>query len=200
MDIRTHEAEVPSVAPAFFLARTHDPSDGALVGVATAFINGPGASDALQVATRLSALAKDQSSLAALNVGGLLKIDGGFALVMGTAAVLIFVFGLLLQRRREYVTLKAQGMSARAIRALITAEAATAAIAGCLVGVGVGLLMAFYWINVLRPLFVLEPPYLVPFASMVGILGSVLVATFVASVAASSLVNRLSATELLRDE
>ena len=78
--------------------------------------------------------------------------------------------------------------------------AGTVAIAGCLVGIPVGLLMAVYLINVLRPLFVLDPPYIVPLSALGAIVGSVLAATAVTSLAASSLVNQLRATELLRDE
>ena len=200
MNIGQHEAMVPSTMPAFFLAQTSDRSDAALERTATVLRNGPGTTDALQIDTRITALAKDQSSLAALNIGGLLKIDGGYSLAMGTVAVAIFVFGLLLQRRREYVTLRAQGMQPRTIRTLIAAEAGTVAIAGCLVGLPVGLIMAFYLVNVLRPLFVLDPPYLVPLSSLGTILLSVLAATTITSVAASMLVNQLRATELLRDE
>jgi ABC-type antimicrobial peptide transport system permease subunit len=119
---------------------------------------------------------------------------------MGTVTIAIFVFGLLLQRRREYVTLRAQGMQPRTIRTLIGAEAGTAAVAGCSVGIPVGLVMAFYFINVLRPLFVVDPPFLIPLGSLSMVVGSVLVAAAVTSVAASSLVNRLRASELLRDE
>lgn len=200
INIEHHEAAVASTAPAFFLAQTSDRSDAASEQAATELRKGPGADGTLQVDTRLTALAKDQSSLAALNIGGLLKLDSGYSLAMGTVTIAIFVFGLLLQRRREYVTLRAQGMQPRAIRTLIGAEAVTVAITGCSVGVPVGLVMAFYLINVLRPLFVLDPPYFVPLGSLSSIIGSVLVATAVTSVAASSLVNRLRATELLRDE
>ena len=91
-------------------------------------------------------------------------------------------------------------MQPQAIRTLIGAEAGTAAVAGCFVGIPVGLVMAFYLINVLRPLFVLDPPYLIPLHSLSMVVGSVLVATALTSVAASSLVNQLRATELLRDE
>ncbi|MCB0214420.1 MAG: FtsX-like permease family protein, partial [Anaerolineae bacterium] len=200
MHINRHAASVASTAPAFYLAQTHDPSDAAPERVAKTLRSNPGADAAYQVDTRLTALAKDQSSLAALNINGLLKIDSGYALVMGTVAIAIFVFGLLLQRRREYVTLRAQGLQPRAIRTLIGAEASTAAVAGCVVGVPVGLVMAFYLINVLRPLFVLDPPYLVPLGSLSTVVLSVLAATVVTSVAASSLVNQLRAIELLRDE
>lgn len=84
--------------------------------------------------------------------------------------------------------------------ALIGAEAGTAAVAGCCVGLPVGLVMAFYLINVLRPLFVLNPPYFVPLGSLSIVVWSILVATAATSVAASSLVNRLRATKPLRDE
>ncbi|MGI8475255.1 MAG: FtsX-like permease family protein [Thermomicrobiales bacterium] len=200
MNIELHKETIASTTPAFFLAQTTDRSDAALEQAATTLRSGPGAGGELQIETRRSALAKDQSSLAALNIGGLLKLDSGYSLAMGTVTIAIFVFGLLLQRRREYVTLRAQGMQPRSIRTLIGAEAGTVAIVGCAVGVPVGLVMAYYLGNVLRPLFVLDPPYSIPLGSLAAVVGSVLAATFVTSVAASSLVNRLRATELLRDE
>jgi hypothetical protein len=47
---------------------------------------------------------------------------------------------------------------------------------------------------------VLKPEYVVPLSSLSAILGSVLAATVVTSLAASALVNQLQAMELLRDE
>ena len=154
----------------------------------------------MQVDSRQNALAKDQSSLASLNINGLLKIDSSYSLAMSVTVVTIFVFGLLLSRRREYVTLRAQGMSAKSIRLLIGAEAATATLAGTLIGLPVGLAMSYYFVNILRPLFVLSPPFILPLGSIGLILGLVLITTIAASMAASSLVARLKATELLRDE
>ena len=194
---RYSEAE-PATDPAFFLARAVDQSEATLGQILTALHSSTGGT--VQIDSRLTALAKDQSSLAALNIGGLLWLDQGYSLAMGAVTVAIFVFGLLLQRRREYVTLRALGMQPRAIRSLIGAEAGTAAIAGCVVGVPVGLVMAFYLTRVLRPLFVLNPPYLIPPGSLGLVLASVLIAAAVAAVAASALVNRLDATELLRDD
>lgn len=200
MNIGRHEAMVASTRPAFFLLQTTDRSDAALADVATALARGPGADGMLQIDTRLTTLAKEQSSLAALNIGGLLRLDSAYALAMGTVTIAIFVFGLMLQRRREYVTLRALGMQPAAIRSLIAAEAGTAVLAGCATGIPVGLIMAYYFVNVLRPLFVLTPPYLVPFGSLALVAASILVTTIVTSAAASSLVNRMRATELLRDD
>jgi putative ABC transport system permease protein len=200
MNLERYQKAIPSAVPAFFFGQTSDSSDTQLEEVTEALHSGPGAGDALRLDTRLTALGKDQSSLASLNINGLLRLDSAYSLAMGTVTVAIFVFGLLLQRRREYVTLRAQGMSPRAIQTFIGAEAGTAAVMGCSLGVVVGLLMAYYFINVLRPLFVLKPEYVVPVASLTAILGSVLAATVVTSMAASALVNQLQAMELLRDE
>lgn len=200
MNLLQHEAIIAATVPAFFLLQSADPADAGLAQLVQNVAAGPGADGMSKIETRRTALAKDQSSFAALNIAGSLALDSSFALAMGTVTVAIFVFGLMLQRRREYVTLRTLGMQPTAIRALIAAEAGTAALAGCMIGVPVGLVMAYYPINVLRPLFVLSPRYIVPLGSVGLVVGSVLVATALTAVAASLLVNRLLATELLRDE
>jgi hypothetical protein len=53
---------------------------------------------------------------------------------------------------------------------------------------------------VLRPLFVLSPDYSLPLAVVAMPVVIVAIATLLASVTASRLVNRLDPTELLRDE
>ena len=121
-------------------------------------------------------------------------------LAMTVAAIGIFVFGLLLQRRREFVTLRAQGLESRRIRLLILFEASFVAIAGTLAGIVVGLVMGAYFVAVLRPLFVLRPAVSIPAGGLAQPAVLILVATVVATVAASSMVNRLEPTELLRDE
>ena len=119
---------------------------------------------------------------------------------MAAVASAIFIFGLLLQRRREYITLRAQGLEPRTIRLLITAKAGTVALAGTLAGLIVGLAMGSYFVNVLRPLFVLAPLYTVPLAALATPVALVFAATIASSIVASGLVNRLEPTELLRDE
>ncbi|MEZ5888079.1 MAG: ABC transporter permease [Paracoccaceae bacterium] len=200
MNIERFEQMVPSTAPTFFLAKAGDGSDSALASLTVALRNIPALGADLHIETRLTALAKDQSSLAALNIGGLLKLDYGYVLAMGTVTIAIFVFGLLLQRRREYVTLRALGMAPGLIRTFIGAEVATVVLAGCAVGMPVGLVMAWFLINVLRPLFVLAPPFVAPFGSLGTLVGCIVGSALITSLAASSLVNQLAATELLRDE
>lgn len=198
--IDLHRSMVPTKAPDFFLAATTDDHDQTLLTAVDELRTGPAAVDGIQIDTRVSTLDRDQSSLAALNIAGLVDLDSAFALAMAAVTIAIFVFGLLLQRRREYVTLRAQGLDPRTIRLLIGAEAATVAATGTLAGVVVGTGMGYYFVTVLRPLFVLDPPYHLPFMAAALPAGLVLVATVVSSLIASRLVNTLEPTELLRDE
>jgi putative ABC transport system permease protein len=191
---------IPATNANFFLARTTDDHPATLTRAVAGLRGGPGSVDALQIDTRETALDKDQSSLAALNIHGLLTLDSAYALAMAATAITVLVFGLLLQRRREYVTLRAQGMHAGEIRSLLVMEAGGVVVLGCLVGLLVGVGMAFFLVNVLRPLFVLRPPMVLPAAGIATLAALVLGVSLVASLLATALVNRLRPTELLRDE
>ena len=200
MSIAEHTAKVPSKAPDFFLAATRSRDDAGLRRAVDELRRGPGTVDHLQIDTRTTMLASDQSSLASLNIAGLVDLDSAFSLAMVVVTIAIFVFGLLLSRRREYVTLRAQGLEPGSVRTLIVAEAGTVAIVGSIAGIAVGTAMGFYFVNVLRPLFVLSPNYSIPMVGLMTPVLLVLAATVVAAVAGSRLVNRLDPTELLRDE
>ncbi len=60
--------------------------------------------------------------------------------------------------------------------------------------------MGYYFVTVLRPLFVLTPAYTLPLGAVLIPVALVLVATITSAVAGSRLVNSLQPTELLRDE
>ena len=191
---------IPSTNTTFFLAQTTDPSDATLDRVVAGLQEGPGSADALQIDTRATALDKDQSSLAALNIRGLLTLDSAYALAMAATAITIFVFGLLLQRRREYVTLRAQGMRIGKIRSLLVTESSGVVVIGAAVGVLVGAVMAYFLVTVLRPLFVLRPEVVLPRVDIAVLAALVLAVSVVASLAATTLIRRLPPGELLRDE
>ena len=199
MNIGPHTELVPTKDPDFFLAATG--SDDASLRLAVDELHaGPASAGHIQIDTRKSTLDRDQSSLAALNISGLVSLDSAFALAMATVTMIVFVFGLLLQRRREYVTLRAQGLEQSKVRSLISAEAVLTASAGALGGILIGAVMGYYFVMVLRPLFVLDPVYTLPLTALAPILLLVLGATLICSVIGSRLVNKLEPTELLRDE
>lgn len=150
--------------------------------------------------TSATALDKEQSSLTALNVRGLLQLDSFYTFLMAATATAMFVFGLLMQRRREYVTLRAQGMQSKEIRRLVLAESSISATLGAAIGVLVGIGMASQFVHVLRPIFTLPPPLEVPAFELAVLAALVIVATALSSAAAALLIGRLKPTELLRDE
>ena len=179
MSIDAHTAAVPAKGPDFFLAAAAGSGDVGLERALASLEEGAGATDGLQFDTRLTTLARDQSSLAALNIAGLVDLDSASALAMAVVAIAIFVFGLLLQRRREYVTLRAQGLEPGTIRLLIAAEAGTVAAGGVIAGLLVGAAMGYYFVTVLRPLFVLVPSYSVPLGAVLMPVVLVFAATLV---------------------
>jgi ABC-type antimicrobial peptide transport system permease subunit len=200
VNIAQYQRVVPSTVPDFFLARTSDGRPSTLHDAVTELSGGVAASGRMAVETRETTLDKDQSSLAALNIRGLLTLDSGYGLAMAVIAIGIFVFGLLLQRRREYVTMRAQGLQSTEIRALIVAESGTVTLSACLAGILVGVGMALLLVNVLRPIFVLTPALVFPVGGVLGLVLLIVAATLASAVAASGLIGRLKPTELLRDE
>jgi putative ABC transport system permease protein len=191
---------IPSTNATFFLAATTDPSDATLSRALAELRSGPGSTDALQIDTRATALDKDQSSLAALNIRGLLTLDSAYTLAMAATAITIFVFGLLLQRRREYVTLRAQGMRIGKLRSMLVTESFCVVVVAAVVGTLVGAAMAVFLVTVLQPLFVLRPEVVISQADIAVLVALVLAVSVLASLAATTLIRRLPPGELLRDE
>lgn len=183
----------------FFLARTADPGKAGLVAAATAIDAGPGAKDPLNVDSTATTFNKEQSSLTALNVRGLVDLDSTYTLVISAAVVGMFVFGLLLQRRREYVTMRAQGLPAATVQVLILGEALFVAIGGVLAGLVVGTGMGLLLVQVLKPLFILAPIPVTPVGDAALLAGLVLAATAASGFMAMTILRRLSPAEVLRE-
>jgi len=153
-----------------------------------------------EVRTAGATFDRDQSSLTGLNVRGLLQLDSFYTFIMAVTATAMFVFGLLLQRRREYVTLRAQGVRNRDVRRLVLLESGISAALGAVLGLLVGIGMASQFVLVLRPIFTLPPPLEVPAFELAVLVALVLGATALSSAVAAVLLGRLKPTELLRDE
>lgn len=183
----------------FFLARTRDPSADGLAAAAAAVQAGPGAGDRLAIDTTETTFNKDQSSLTALNVRGLVDLDAVYALAISAAVIAIFIFGLMLQRRREYVVLLAQGLPSARLQALILGEAGFVAVSGLLAGLAVGAGLGALLVQILKPLFIIAPVTAVPVQRAAALVGLVAVATLVSALGALTVLRRLSPSEVLRE-
>ncbi|MDP9185075.1 MAG: ABC transporter permease, partial [Actinomycetota bacterium] len=86
--------EVTGVRPVdFFLASVDDHNAGGLARAVGSLQAGPGRTTPIQISSTETTFAKDQSSLTAVNVNGLVRLNTFYALVMSGVAIAIFVFG-----------------------------------------------------------------------------------------------------------
>jgi putative ABC transport system permease protein len=153
------------------------------------------------VETTATAINRDASTLAALNLRGLGRLEAIYTVLMSAAGIAIFVFGLLLQRRKEYVTMRALGIRMGQLRALVLGEAALVAVLSLGVGAAVGAAMAAMFVQILASLFTIPPTSLTVPTGQLALLASLVLAGMGLSVllAARSL-RRLNPVELLREE
>jgi putative ABC transport system permease protein len=184
----------------FFLADVTDSGGTALTRAVDTLRSGPGTDAPIHIDSTDTALDKDQSSLTAVNVNGLVDLDSFFLVLMSAAAIAMFIFGLMLQRRREYVTLRAQGLSMRELHALVLTEAAVVAVGGLAAGLLVGSGMAVLMVHILRALFVLDPSVVFPVGRLAMLAALVLATTLVSGLGATVIVRRLKPTEIMREE
>lgn len=106
----------------------------------------------------------------------------------------------MLQRRREYIVMRAQGLPSRGLQALVGGEAAFVGASGLLVGLVVGLGLGLLLVDILTPLFILPPVASIPVGDIVLLTGLVMTATLVSTIAALSILRRLSPSEVLRKQ
>jgi putative ABC transport system permease protein len=184
----------------FFLAAVTDRSDTGLARAIAALRSGPEEDTPLRIDSTETTLDKDQSSLTAVNVNGLVGLDTLYVLLMSAAAIAMFIFGLMLQRRREYVGLRAQGLRMSELHALVLAEAALVAVCGLTAGLLVGSGIAFLLVHILRALFILDPTLNLPIGRIAMLSVLVLTATIISGLAATEILRRLRPTEILREE
>jgi putative ABC transport system permease protein len=111
----------------------------------------------------------------------------------------MFIFGLMLQRRREYVTLRAQGLRMSELHALVLAVAALVAVCGLEAGLLVGSGMALLLVHILRALFILDPTLHLPIGRITTLSALVLAATVISGLGATEILRRLKPTEMLRE-
>ena len=185
----------------FFLLRTIDPSPAAVTQVAGRLRAGPGSTVPVLVETTATAINRDSSTLAAVNLRGLGALETVFALLMSATGIAIFVFGLLLQRRKEYVTMRALGIRLGQLRNLVLGEAAVVAVLSLLIGGAVGWAMAVLFVQILGPIFTIAPTSLTIPGGELGVLATLVLAALGISVlVAARGLRRLSPVELLREE
>jgi ABC-type antimicrobial peptide transport system permease subunit len=107
---------------------------------------------------------------------------------------------LLLQRRNEYIALRAYGMRIRELRAIVLSETFIVTLCGLGAGILVGTATASLSIALLRGLFVLDPRLAPPGGALSTLAVAVVGAAAVSAIAGTELLRRLEPSEILREE
>jgi putative ABC transport system permease protein len=185
----------------FFLVHTADPSPAAVGRAADLIKSGAGRSVPILVETSATAFNRDQSTLTAINLRGLGGLQTVYTVLISAAGIGIFVFGLLLQRRKEYVTMRALGIRMGQLWGLVFGEAAVVAVASLAIGSVTGAVMAYMFVKILAPLFTIQPAFLTVPAGQLATLATLVLAGMAISVAlAARSLRRMNPVELLREE
>jgi putative ABC transport system permease protein len=151
----------------------------------------------VKVSTINQAVETIGSSLTAVDLSGLTKLELGFALVMVVASSgLVFALGLA-DRQRSFAILRALGAKPRHIGAFVWSEAGLILAGGAVFGVIGGWLVAYVLVRLLNGVFDPPPEALtIPNGYLLAVLAAATVATLAAAMWMTRRAAQLSAVEL----
>ena len=110
----------------------------------------------VQVTDLAAVRARIASSLTAVNVAGLARLELGFAvLLLATSTGLVLALGLA-ERRKQFTVLSALGATGRQLGSFLNAEAGIVTGLGSLLGAGIGVAVSGALVKILRGVF--DPP------------------------------------------
>ena len=193
---------------AYLQGVTHD------AGPNLVFVKAP--SDPAAVSTRIAAATRSfgtgvknirrqsvqtSSSITAVDLAGISRIEEAFAILLAAAAIGLFVLVALAERRHEFATMAALGASLRSIAAFVWSEAALVVGAALACAAILGWLLAQMLVAMLQHVFDPPPSHLaVPWAFLGSLAGAAVFGGAVAVALASRGLARLRLGSILREE
>ena len=178
-----------------FVKASGDPASVARRVTAATRADGTLVKDIRQTATLIS------SSITAVDLGGISRIEEAFALALAAAAMALFVSVSLTERRRELATMAALGASLRGIAAFLWSEAVLVLGAAIALAALLGLLLAEMLIAMLQHVFDPPPDHLAaPWLFLSALGGAAIAGALVAALVAVAGIRRLRLGAILREE
>ncbi len=199
-NLTTYQQATGSTAPSYYLLRTDgsEPTNSRVAGAVGAAL---GNTAPARVDTTTKTANKDQTSLAGLSLTGLGRVESLYTLLIVSLGIVIFVVALLVQRSSERAVMRALGLARRRVHAVILGEAVIVLVVSIIVGLAIGVPMAYMFTQILRRIFVVPPSSLSLPPSEALLLGGLLVVTVALSSALiSGALRRMRLVELLREE
>jgi putative ABC transport system permease protein len=153
-----------------------------------------------QVADLGGTTARLANSITSVDLSGLVALDVGFAVLIATIGIGLFVLAGLSERRRELATLVAIGAEPGQMRALLAGELLVVGLAGAGTGLLIGGLVGLVLLQILGGVFD-PPPDLpaIPLTLIAAMLGSIVIGFALAFVLADRGLRRLEVVAALRE-
>jgi putative ABC transport system permease protein len=181
--------------PNAVFVKSSDPSGTALAVARATHGDGAIVKNIQQQAQQIS------SSITTVDLRGISRIEEAFTIVLAAAAMALFVTLTLVERRHEFATMAAVGASLRSIGAFVWSEAGLVLVAGLLLAVGLGVLLALMLVAMLQHVFDPPPDHLaIPWAFLGELAGAAVLATVLAAAIAAVRLRTLPLGRLLREQ
>ncbi len=187
---------------------THDPGPNVIFVKAAG--NPVGLANHIAAATRADGTlvknirdqtARTVSSITAVDLSGISRIEEAFALLLAAVAMGLFVSVGLSERRPELATMAALGASLRQVAAFLWSEAALVLAAALGLAALLGWLLAEMLVAMLQHVFDPPPDHLAaPWAFLGGLAGAAIIGTLAAAALAALGIRRLRLGAILREE
>jgi len=145
--------------------------------------------------------AQTVSSITTVDLGGISRIEEGFALALAAAAMALFVAVALAERRQEFATMAALGACLREIAAFLWTETALVLSAALALAALLGWLLAEMLVAMLQHVFDPPPDQLAaPWAFLGGLAAAAVAGGAIAAVVAAAGIRRMQLGAILREE
>lgn len=181
----------------YFLLKTVTPVQTS--AVATALTNEYRNQLPLRIQTTDTVVKLDQSSLTALNLGGLGRMEQIYTLLVISVGFAIFLLAMINERQREFGTMRALGAAIHHLRRFVVVEALT--IGGLSLGIGVlvGTILARMLVLLLGIIFTIPAVGLIwPYADLLILLAVVCLGMVVSTLLSTRRLAAMQVVESLR--
>ncbi len=142
----------------------------------------------------------EESSLTALNLGGLGAMERLYTLLVSSLGLAIFLLGMISERRREFGAMRALGANLSHLRRFLFAEALTIGGLSLLIGALVGIVLARILVFLLGVIFTIPAGQLAwPGLELFGLAGLVIAGMLLSTVLSARRLATLKVVEALRE-
>ncbi len=142
----------------------------------------------------------DQSSLTALNLGGLGAMERVYTVLVSSLGLAIFLLAMVNERRREFGAMRALGANLGQLRRVLLAEATTIGGLSLAIGGAVGVLLAALLVQLLGAIFTIPARWLAwPGADLALLAALVVVGMVIGTAVSARQLARMRVVEALRE-